>query len=286
MAKKKVQAARNLEARMELLDKDCHELPKSTQCELLGIPRSTAYYKKAPVTQEELELMKLIDIIYLDFPYFGARRIAMTLRRNGNHVSRKRVSRLMKRMGISAIYQKPNTSKPNPEHKIYPYLLKGLDINQPNQVWCTDLTYIRLRSGWSYLMAVMDWHSRRVISWGLSSTMDTDFCVGVLEDALNEGKPEIFNTDQGSQFTSLEFTECLESSGIEISMDGKGRFMDNIFIERLWRSVKYECVYLNDFDTISDAKTELEKYFDKYNLFRPHQGLGSRTPDEVWQDAA
>lgn len=281
-----MQTIGDLDQRIGLLDKNSDELPKSTQCKLLGIPRSTAYYQKTPASQEELDLMKLIDIIYLDYPYFGARRIAMMLRRNGNHVSRKRVSRLMKRMGLSAIYQKPNTSKSNPEHKIYPYLLKGLEIDQPNQVWCTDLTYIRLRSGWAYLMAVMDWHSRRVISWGLSTTMDTDFCVRVLEDALAHGKPEIFNTDQGSQFTSLEFTKLLKDSGIKVSMDGKGRFMDNIFIERLWRSVKYECVFLNDFDTISDAKIELEKYLHKYNLHRPHQSLNYRTPDEVWKDAA
>lgn len=286
MVKKKVQANRSLDERRALLEKKSNNISKSRQCELLGVSRSTAYYQKVPPSKEELELMKLIDIIYLDFPCFGARRIAVMLRKEGYPVSRKRVSRLMKVIGISAIYQKPNTSKPSPEHKIYPYLLTDIDIKHPDQVWCTDLTYIRLRSGWVYLMAVMDWHSRRVISWGLSSAMDTEFCVRVLEDALTHGKPEIFNTDQGSQFTSQSFTGLLKDHHIKISMDGKGRFMDNIFIERLWRTVKYECIFLNDFETLSETKEELVGYFEKYNKIRPHQSLDYKTPDQVWRSAA
>lgn len=256
------------------------------QCEILGLSGSTYYYKPSDASQEQLVLMKAIDEIYLEQPSYGSRRIAKALQRQGWSIGRKRVRRLMRLMGIEAIYQRPNTSKAEPEHKVYPYLLKGLEICRPNQVWCTDLTYIRLKSGWAYLMAVMDWHSRRVISWGISNTMDADFCVEVLQESLKLGKPEIFNTDQGAQFTSNQFTEVLQTAGIKISMDGRGRYLDNIFIERLWRTVKYENVYLNDYQTMADAKEGLSRYFALYNHRRLHQSLGYNTPQEVWAATA
>jgi putative transposase len=286
VAKKKVQATRSVDERRTMVDADSREVSRQRQCELLGISRSTSYYQKTPATSEDEELMKLIDIIYLKSPYYGARKISKILKIQGRKVGRKKVRTLMRLMGIQAIYQRPRTSEPNPEHKIYPYLLRNMRIDKPNQVWCTDITYIRLKSGWAYLMAVMDWHSRRVISWGLSSTMDTDFCVKILNEALMLGKPEIFNTDQGSQFTSREFTEVLKTHEIKISMDGKGRFMDNIFVERLWRSVKYECIFLHDLETIRDAQGVLKEYFISYNLERPHESLGYKTPDQIWSSAA
>jgi len=262
------------------------DLSISQQCELLGISHSTYYYKPLEPDDEQLKLMDAIDKIYLEQPYYGSRRITKALRRQGWSVGRKRVRRLMRLMGIEAIYQRPNTSKPAPENKVFPYLLKGLNICRPNQVWCTDITYIRLKTGWAYLMAVMDWHSRRVISWGLSNTMDADFCVDILQQSLKFGKPEIFNTDQGSQFTSNQFTEVLQDADVRISMDGRGRYLDNIFIERLWRSVKYENVYLNDYQTIGEARTGLDKYFKTYNFIRLHQSLAYSTPQEVWMATA
>jgi len=284
MAKKKVEATRTLEKR-ELIEIEDQDVPVTRQCELLGLPKSTYYYKKADIPQEDVDFMNAIDKVYTKYPYYGARRISREMRNRGFNIGRKRVRRLMRIMGIQAIYQKPNTSKPNPEHKVYPYLLKGMVINKPNQVWCTDITYIRLAHGWGYLMAVMDWHSRRVISWGVSSTMDVEFCIRVLEDALKQGKPQIFNTDQGSQYTSVAFTDVLKREGIDISMDGRGRYLDNIFIERLWRTVKYENVFINGYRTIPELRVGLEQYFLIYNHERIHQALGYVTPDSVWRQA-
>jgi putative transposase len=230
-----------------------------------------------------LNLMRLIDEQFLETPYYGARQMARHLRRLGYWVNRKRVCRLMQKMGLMAIYQKPNTSKPHPEHKIYPYLLRGLDITEPNQVWCADVTYIPMRKGFLYLVAVMDWHSRKVLSWRLSNTLDAAFCVEALDEALAKyGKPAIFNTDQGSQFTSLEFTQALKDAGVKISMDSKGRWMDNVMIERLWRSLKYECVYLHAFETGSEARKGIGKWIRRYNEERPHSSLDDRTPYEAY----
>ena len=229
--------------------------------------------------------MRLIDEQFMETPYYGARQMARHLRREGYGVSRKRIGRLMRNMGLAAIYQKPNTSKPHPEHKVYPYLLRGMTINKPNQVWCTDITYIPMRRGFLYLVAIMDWASRKVLSWRLSNTLDANFCVDALEDAIEHyGTPEIFNTDQGSQFTSYAFTTALKDAGIRISMDGKGRWMDNVMIERLWRSLKYECVYLHAFETGSEVRQGLDRWINQYNERRPHSKLDDKTPDEAyWQ---
>lgn len=234
---------------------------------------------------QNLELMRLIDQQYLETPWYGARQMTRHLRREGHAVNRKRIARLMQLMGLSAIYQKPNTSKPHPQHKVYPYLLRGLTIDRPNQVWCADISYIPLRRGFLYLVAIMDWASRKVLSWRLSNTMDADFCVAALEEALGRyGTPEIFNTDQGSQFTSDAFTQVLKDAGIRISMDGKGRWMDNVMIERLWRSLKYECIYLHAFETGSQVREGLKRWVDLYNTRRPHSSLDGKTPDEAyWQ---
>jgi putative transposase len=255
------------------------------QCELLSICRSSYYYKATGETLLNLQLMRLLDEQFLETPYYGARQMARYLRRQGYCVSRKRISRLMRNMGLSAIYQKPNTSKPHPEHKIYPYLLRGMTINKPNQVWCADITYIPMRRGFLYLVAIMDWASRKVLSWRLSNTLDADFCVAALEEAIEHyGTPDIFNTDQGSQFTSYVFTTALKDAGICISMDGKGRWMDNVMIERLWRSLKYECIYLNAFETGSEVRQGISRWIKKYNTQRPHSKLDDKTPDEAyWQ---
>ena len=234
---------------------------------------------------QNLELMRVIDEQHLETPWYGARQMTRHLRREGHAVNRKRIGRLMQLMGLSAIYQKPNTSKPHPQHRIYPYLLRGLTIDRPNQVWCADISYIPLRRGFLYLVAIMDWASRKVLSWRLSNTMDADFCVAALEDALARfGKPEIFNTDQGSQFTSDTFTKVLKDAQIRISMDGKGRWRDNVMIERLWRSLKYECIYLHAFETGSEVRQGLKRWIDFYNMRRPHSKLDDRTPYEAyWQ---
>ncbi len=247
--------------------------------------RSAFYYRPTGETALNLELMRLIDEQYLETPWYGARQMARHLRREGYGVSRKRIRRLMRLMGIAAIYQKPNTSKPHPQHKVYPYLLRGMVIDKPNQVWCADISYIPMRRGFFYLVAIMDWASRKVLSWRLSNTMEADFCVAALEEALARyGKPEIFNTDQGSQFTSDDFTDALKEAGICISMDGKGRWMDNIMIERLWRSLKYECIYLHAFEVGSEVRQGLKTWIDFYNTRRPHSSLDDRTPDEAyWQ---
>ena len=253
------------------------------QCALLSIQRSGLYYQPRGETPLNHQLMRLIDEQYLRTPYYGARQMAAWLRREGYNVSRKRVRRLMRLMGLTAIYPGPKTSQPNPEHRIYPYLLRGLVIDRPNQVWCTDITYIRLKRGFVYLVAVMDWYSRKVLSWRLSNSLDSHFCVEALEEALSRyGKPEIFNTDQGAQFTSAVFTDVLKHHEIRISMDGKGRWMDNVFIERLWRSVKYECVYLNSFEGMDDARQHLKGWFDHYDQARPHSTFSGRTPGEVY----
>jgi putative transposase len=227
--------------------------------------------------------MQLIDKQFLETPYYGARQMARYLRRQGYWVNRKRVQRLMQKMGLMAIYQKPNTSKPHPEHTIYPYLLRGIEIQEPNQVWCADVTYIPMRKGFLYLVAVMDWYSRKVLSWRLSNTLDTDFCVEALKEALSRyGRPLIFNTDQGSQFTSMSFTQLLKDADVQISMDSKGRWMDNIMIERLWRSMKYECIYLHAFETGSEVRRGIEKWMRQYNENRPHSSLEDGTPDEAY----
>jgi putative transposase len=247
------------------------------QCELLGLARGSWYYEPVGETALNLKLMRTIDELYLRRPYFGSRRIADEI-----DVNRKRVQRLMRVMGLEAIYPKPRTTVRCPEHKIYPYLLRNVEIERPNHVWSTDITYIPMRGGFVYLTAVMDWYSRHVLSWRLSNTLDGAFCIAALEEALLGNEPEIFNTDQGVQFTSLAFTGRLESRGVAISMDGRGRALDNVFIERLWRTVKYEEVYLKDYDDAWQAETSLREYFDFYCHGRRHQALEKRTPAEVY----
>lgn len=255
------------------------------QCELIGLPRSS-YYREGLSEQESpenIEIMRFIDKEYTDHPFYGTRQMRNVLRRKGFKINRKRVQRLMRKMGIQSIAPKPNTSKAHPQHKIYPYLLRNLNVDKADLVWCTDLTYIRLAGGFVYLTAVMDWHSRYVLSWELSVTMDSEFCVSALERALRcHGTPYIFNTDQGSQYTSHEFTKVLKDKDIKISMDGKGRAMDNIFIERLWRSVKYEEIYVNEFQSVEQLRKSLKKYFDFYNYERPHQSFNGQTPAEIY----
>ena len=258
-------------------------LPVAHQCTLLDLPRSTFYHNPKPVTDEELGLMALIDRCHLKHPYYGSRRIRDWLEDQGHTVNRKRIQRLMRVMGITALYPKRNLSLANQAHKVYPYLLRNLVIDRPNQVWATDITFIPMARGFVYLVAVMDWYSRRVLSWRLSNTLDTSFCTEALEEAIERyGAPEIFNTDQGSQFTSDDFTGVLKEHDIKISMDGKGRWIDNVFVERLWRSVKYEEVYLKAYDDIRSARASLGNYFEFYNLERRHQSLDRQTPDQVY----
>jgi putative transposase len=255
------------------------------QCALLSLSRSGRYYRRKGESAQTLALMRLIDEAFMECPYYGSRQMMRHLHRLGHRIGRNRVVRLMAKMGLRAIYQKPNTSKPNPEHRIYPYLLRELEIKRPNQVWCSDITYIPMRRGFLYLVAIMDWYSRKVLSWRVSNTMDAEFCVEALQDALAcHGKPEIFNTDQGSQFTGMAFTETLKDAGIRISMDGKGRWMDNVFIERLWRSVKYECVYLYAVETGTELRSGLTRWVDHYNAKRPHSALAGRTPSEAYHE--
>jgi len=253
------------------------------QCTLVDISRSSYYYTPSGESEFNLELMSEIDRQFLETPFYGSRQMARHLRRRGYDVGRTRIRRLMRMMGLQAIYQKPRTSTPNRHHRVYPYLLRGLSIKRANQVWCADITYIPMRRGFLYLVAVMDWHTRAVLSWRLSNTIDSSFCVEALEEALSRyGKPEIFNTDQGSQFTSEEFTGALSGAGVRISMDGKGRWMDNVFIERLWRSLKYECVYLREFESGFEARREIGRWLDYYNTDRPHSSLVDKTPMEVY----
>jgi putative transposase len=266
-----------------MVEPDHQRLSITKQCELLQISRSSWYYETLGESPLNLTLMRLIDEEFLEDPSCGARQLARILRRKGYWVNRKRVRRLMQKMGLMPIYQKPRTSEPHPEHKIYPYLLRNLEITAPNQVWCADVTYIPMRRGFLYLVAVMDWHSRKVLSWRLSNTLDAEFCVAALEEALAKyGKPGIFNTDQGSQFTSLAFTEVLREAGVKISMDGRGRWRDNIMVERLWRTLKYNCIYLHAFETGSETRSGLEKWIRRYNEVRPHSSLDDRTPDEAY----
>lgn len=263
------------------IDRESNTITVTRQAELLGIARSTVYYQPVLDTYS-LELMHQIDKQYTKTPFYGSRRIAQALKRKGYPVNRKRVQRLMRLMGIEAIYPGPNTSRPHPGHKIYPYLLRGRQITQVNEVWGADITYIGLRHGWLYLVAIMDWMSRYVLSWELSTTLEVDFCIRALEKALSLAIPEIFNSDQGSQFTSVDFIKKLQQRGIQISMDGRGRAMDNVFTERLWRSIKYEEVYIKNYQTVREAKEGISKYMAFYNQERPHQSLDYRTPFEVY----
>jgi len=265
-----------------VVDRRYPSLSVARQCTLLDISRSGLYYQPKGIGEEDLTLMKLIDRQYLATPFYGTRKMAAWLKSQGQRVNRKRVRRLMRTMGLKAIYRRPRTSKPAPGHTIYPYLLGGMKITRPNQVWAADITYIPMARGFLYLVAIIDWYSRYVLSWRLSNTLDAGFCVEALEEALRKGRPEIFNTDQGSQFTSEEFTGLLEQHGVRISMDGKGSYNDNLFIERLWRSVKYEEVYLKAYQDGRDARIGLGNYFRFYNIERPHQALGYRTPAEVF----
>jgi len=254
---------------------------------LLGISRSTLYYKKVEIKDNDLEIMKLIDMQYTKYPFYGSRRMMKWLRKEKGHkVNRKYIRRLMRLMGLEGLAPKPNTSKPRKEHKKYPYLLKGLKIDRPNQVWSTDITYIPLSRGFMYLTAIIDWYSRYVLSWRISNTLDSDFCVDALNDALRlYGRPEIFNTDQGSQFTSDDFIKPLKDNDIQISMDGKGRWVDNVFVERLWRSLKWEEVYPKCYDTVFEAKAGIAAYFNFYNDERLHQALDYKTPNEIYQNS-
>jgi len=250
---------------------------------MLQLCRSSLYYMPAPVSDNDRELMRLIDKIHLEEPYLGSRGMRSVLRIRGHKVGRIHVRTLMRKMGIEALYKKPRLSKPHLGHTVYPYLLKSLAITVANSVWCSDITYIPMAKGFCYLVAVMDWASKKVLSWRLSNTLDTSFCIEALEEAIMKyGTPGIFNTDQGSQFTSDSFTAILKAHGITISMDGQGRWRDNIVIERFWKTVKYEEIYLKAYESISHAKKELSKFFDRYNIRRPHQGLNDRTPDDVY----
>ena len=269
--------------RIERVEPHHPTLPVTRQCELLAVARSTVYYPRRPaVSEDDLVLMRRLDEVHLQYPFLGSRRLRDALEQEGQFVNRKRIQRLMRLMGLEALYPKRKTSIPGQGHRIFPYLLRGLDITRPNHVWCTDITYIPMRHGFCYLIAIMDWATRAVLSWRLSTTMETDFCVEALEEAIARyGAPEIFNTDQGAQFTSEAFLSVLERHKIAISMDGKGRWRDNVFVERLWRSVKYEEVYLKAYESIPEARASLAKYFDFYNNDRRHQGLMDRqTP---WQ---
>ncbi len=271
------------ERRKSMIEPEHPGLSITRQCSLLEISRSSWYYEGLGESELNLTLMRLIDEQFLETPYYGARQMARYLRRQGYKVNRKRAHRLMQKMGLMAIYQKPNTSKPSPEHKVYPYLLRGLDIAEPNQVWCADICYIPMRKGFLYLVAVMDWSSRKVLSWRLSNSLDTEFCIAALQEALAKyGRPAIFNTDQGSQFTSDDFTQVLKDAEVKISMDGKGRWRDNVMVERLWRSLKYECVYLNAFETGSEARNGIGKWIRLYNEERPHSSLDDKTPHEAY----
>lgn len=254
------------------------------QCQLVSISRASFYRAPAGESEENLLLMRLIDEQFLETPFYGSRQMARHLRRQGWCVGRKRVRRLMRKIGLEPIYQKPRTSDPHPRHRIYPYLLRNLAIGEPDHVWCADVTYIPMRRGFLYLVAIMDWASRKVVAWRLSNTMDADFCVAALEEALaRHGRPRIFNTDQGSQFTSFAFTNTLKEAGIKISMDGRGRWMDNVFIERLWRSLKYECVFLNAFETGSEARAGIGRWIGYYNAERPHSAFDGATPREAYR---
>jgi len=261
-----------------------HALPVTRQCQLLNLNRSSVYYQPKEISDEDLRLMRRIDEMHLQRPFYGSRRIRDWLQDEGFAVNRKRVQRLMRQMGIAALYPKANTSRPGKGHKMYPYLLRGLEIDRPNQVWATDICYVPMARGFVYVVAIMDWYSRKVLAWRVSNTMDADFCVEALEEAISRyGTPEICNTDQGAQFTSEAFTGTLKAAGIRISMDGKGRWVDNVFVERLWRSLKYEEVYLKAYETVAQARQGIGNYFRFYNRDRRHQSLDRQTPDQVYE---
>ncbi len=258
------------------------QIPVSKQCAVLGLARSSFYYRKQPESDLNLTLMNLIDEQYTRTPFYGVPRMTAWLKRQGFAVNHKRVARLMRSMGLEAVHPKRRTSTPSKEHKVYPYLLREVDIARPDHVWCADITYIRMLRGFVYLVAIMDWFSRYVLAWELSITMEKQFCLDALDKALVDTRPVIFNTDQGSQFTSSQFTGRLEDRGVAVSMDGRGRFFDNIFIERLWRTVKYEEVYLHSYETVTEARRNLSRYFGFYNKERIHSSLGNLTPYEVY----
>jgi putative transposase len=273
----------SIERRRQMIEPGHPRLSVVRQCELVSISRSGFYYRPAGEAPLNLTLMRLIDEQFLETPWYGSRQMARHLRHDGYTLGRKRVRRLMARMGLEPIYQRPRTTIPHPGHRIYPYLLREMVIDRPDQVWCADITYIPMRRGFLYLVAVMDWSTRKVLSWRLSNTMDVEFCIEALEDALARfGRPDIFNSDQGSQFTSPRFTGVLQAAGVRISMDGRGRWMDNVFIERLWRSLKYECIYLHAFETGTDLRAGLTSWIAYYNARRPHSTLAGRTPDEAY----
>lgn len=265
-----------------MVDRDHGGLSVRRQCELLGLARSSLYLEPIGESRENLELMRLIDEQYLKTPFYGSRRMVLWLGKQGRVVNRKRVRRLMQLMGIEAIYPKPQTTRRNHEHRVYPYLLRDLRVERPNQVWASDITYIPMSHGFLYLVAVLDWYSRYVVSWRLSNTLDGTFCREALEEALLMDRPEIFNTDQGSQFTATSFTSRLEQAGIRVSMDGKGRALDNVFVERLWWSVKYEEIYLKSYASVSEVEQGLSHYFTFYTRERPHSSLDNRTPAEAY----
>jgi putative transposase len=270
-----------------MIDSEHPSLSIARQCQLVSISRSGFYYQPSGESELNLTLMRLIDEQHMRTPYYGARQMVRHLRRAGYVVSRKRVRRLMQKMGLCVVYQRPRTTVPALDHEVYPYLLCDLVIERPNQVWCADITYISMQRGFMYLVAIMDWASRKVLAWRLSNTMDTEFCIEAVEEALAKyGKPEIFNSDQGSQFTSPRFTRVLKQANVKISMDGKGRWMDNVFIERLWRSLKYECVYLHAFETGTEARNGIRAWMEFYGAQRPHSGLAGLTPDEAYASAA
>jgi len=260
-----------------------HDLPITKQAEVLNISRGSVYYLPRPVSETDLAIMRRLDRLHLESPFAGSRMLRGLLAAEGCQIGRRHVKTLMRRMGIEALYRRPRTTTPEPGHKIYPYLLRGIAITRPNQVWAMDITYIPMARGFVYLAVVLDWFSRRVLAWRLSITMESSFCVAALEDAVARyGKPDIFNTDQGSQFTAAAFTDVLAEKGITISMDGKGAWRDNVFVERLWRSVKYEEVYLRAYESVSDARSSIGCYLDFYNTRRPHQSLDGGTPDQAY----
>ena len=260
-----------------------HDLPIAKQAEVLNISRGSVYYLARPVSEADLAIMRRIDRLHLEYPFAGSRMLQGLLAAEGCKIGRRHVRTLMRRMGIEALYRRPRTTRPEPGHKIYPYLLGGMEITRPNRVWAMDITYIPMVRGFVYLAVVLDWFSRRVLSWRLSITMEASFCVEALEDALaRHGKPDIFNTDQGSQFTGAAFTGALSDKGITISMDGKGAWRDNVFVERLWRSIKYEEVYLRAYESVADARQSIGRYLDFYNTKRPHQSLDGATPDQAY----
>jgi len=265
-----------------MIDRE-HDLPVTRQAEMLCVSRSSVYYLPRAVPEADLAIMRRLDRLHLEFPFAGSRMLRGLLAAEGSKIGRRHVKTLMRRMGIEALYRRPRTTKPEPGHKIYPYLLRGKEITHPNQVWAMDITYIPMARGFVYLAVVLDWFSRRVLSWGVSITMEAAFCVETLQDALvKHGKPEIFNTDQGSQFTGAAFTGVLVDHGIAISMDGKGAWRDNVFVERLWRSVKYEEVYLRAYDSVGDARASIGRYLNFYNARRPHSSLDGTTPDQAY----